>query len=155
MLLVVLQRRHTLLFLYNCVSDYVSASKQKNLLIWAASMRLETSTEHCCSRCLWTYGKIGTFLAWFKRTAQKHTCAGIVIDPDVSHMADAHEGARGVNAHGVLPAVVLPFSALVDIWGEGREKEKGRTKMVKSISPEQADFMICQLIHHIQHSLYV
>lgn len=43
------------------------------------------------------------------------TCAGIVIDPDVARMADAHEGARGVNAHGVLPAVVLPLSALINI----------------------------------------
>ncbi len=43
------------------------------------------------------------------------TCAGIVIDPDVARMADAHEGAGGVNTHGVLPAVVLPFSALINI----------------------------------------
>lgn len=43
------------------------------------------------------------------------TCAGIVIDPDVACMADAHEGAGGVNTHGVLSAVVLPLSTLVDI----------------------------------------
>ena len=47
--------------------------------------------------------------------AEELTCAGIVIDPDVTCMADAHEGARSVNAHGVLPAVVLPFSALINI----------------------------------------
>lgn len=46
-------------------------------------------------------------------------CAGVVIDPDVARMADAHEGARGVNAHGVLPAVVLPFSALINIFTVG------------------------------------
>lgn len=46
---------------------------------------------------------------------QELTCAGIVIDPDVARMADAHEGAGGVNTHGVLPAVVLPFSTLVNI----------------------------------------
>lgn len=43
------------------------------------------------------------------------TCAGIVIDPDVAGVADAHEGAWGVNTHGVLSAVVLPLSTLVDI----------------------------------------
>lgn len=43
------------------------------------------------------------------------TCAGIVIDPDVASVADAHEGSRGVNAHGVLSAVVLSFSALINI----------------------------------------
>lgn len=43
------------------------------------------------------------------------TCAGIVIDPDVACMADAHEGAGGVNTHGVLSAVVLPLSTLVNI----------------------------------------
>ena len=57
--------------------------------------------------------------------AEELTCAGIVIDPDVARMADAHEGARGVNAHGVLPAVVLPFGALINIWKEGRERERG------------------------------
>lgn len=50
-----------------------------------------------------------------KRSAKELTCAGIVIDPDVTRVADAHEGARGVNAHGVLPTVVLPFSALINI----------------------------------------
>lgn len=30
-------------------------------------------------------------------------------------MADAHEGAGGVDAHGVLSAVVLPLCTLVDI----------------------------------------
>lgn len=47
--------------------------------------------------------------------APRLTCAGVVIDPDVARMADAHEGAGGVDAHGVLPAVVLPLSALIDI----------------------------------------
>lgn len=68
---------------------------------------------------------IRTFSTWVqpvKRSAQELTCAGIVIDPDVARTADAHEGARGVNAHGVLPAVVLPFSALINIWREGRER---------------------------------
>lgn len=50
-----------------------------------------------------------------KRAAEELTCAGIVIDPDVARMADAHEGARGINTHGVLPAVVLPLSALINI----------------------------------------
>lgn len=60
-----------------------------------------------------------------KRPADELTCAGIVIDPDVARMADAHKGTGGVNAHGVLPAVVLPFSALINIWREG-EREKQR-----------------------------
>lgn len=47
--------------------------------------------------------------------AEELTCAGIVVDPDITRMADAHEGARGVNAHGVLPTVVLSFSALINI----------------------------------------
>lgn len=39
-------------------------------------------------------------------------------------MANAHEGARRVDAHGVLPAVVLPLGTLVDIWkGSGEEEE--------------------------------
>lgn len=50
-----------------------------------------------------------------KRLESGLTCAGIVVDPDVARMADAHEGAGGVNAHGVLSAVVLPLSTLVDI----------------------------------------
>lgn len=50
-----------------------------------------------------------------KRLESGFTCAGIVVDPDVARMADAHEGAGGVNAHGVLSAVVLPLSTLVDI----------------------------------------
>lgn len=43
------------------------------------------------------------------------TCAGIVIDPDVAGVADAHEGTRGVNTHGVFSAVVFPFSTLINI----------------------------------------
>lgn len=50
-----------------------------------------------------------------KRPAEELTCAGIVIDPDVARMADAHEGAGGVNTHGVLSAVVLPLSTLINI----------------------------------------
>jgi len=50
-----------------------------------------------------------------KRPEEELTCAGIVIDPDVACVADAHEGTRGVNTHGVLSAVVLPFSTLVNI----------------------------------------
>jgi len=52
------------------------------------------------------------------------TCTGVVIDPDVARVADAHEGAGRVHAHGVLPAVVLPLGALVDIW-DGREEGEG------------------------------
>lgn len=48
-------------------------------------------------------------------SAEGLTCAGIVIDPDVARVADAHEGAGGVHTHGVLSAVVLPLSALVDV----------------------------------------
>lgn len=82
-----------------------------------------------CKLKLMKQNRIRTFSTWFqpvKRSAQELTCAGIVIDPDVARMADAHEGARGVNAHGVLPAVVLPFGALINIWREGREKERGK-----------------------------
>lgn len=46
-------------------------------------------------------------------------CAGIVVDPDVTCVADAHEGAGGVNTHGVLSAVVLPFSTLINIFTIG------------------------------------
>lgn len=46
-------------------------------------------------------------------------CAGIVIDPDVARMADTHKGTGGVNAHGVLPAVVLSFSTLINIFTVG------------------------------------
>lgn len=59
-----------------------------------------------------------------KRSAEELTCAGIVINPDVARMADAHEGAGGVNTHGVLPAVVLPLSALVNIWGENKRETR-------------------------------
>lgn len=37
-------------------------------------------------------------------------------------MANAHEGARRVDAHGVLPAVVLPLGTLVDICKWKRKK---------------------------------
>ena len=56
------------------------------------------------------------------------TCTGVVIDPDVARVADAHEGAGCVHTHGVLPAVVFPLGALVDIWTEGRSAEKGGMK---------------------------
>lgn len=42
--------------------------------------------------------------------------AAVVIDPDVARVADTHEGAGGVDTHGVLPAVVLPFCTLIDIF---------------------------------------
>lgn len=42
-------------------------------------------------------------------------CAGIVIDPDVSSVADAHEGSWSIDTHGVLSAVVLSLSTLINI----------------------------------------
>lgn len=48
------------------------------------------------------------------------TCAGVVIDPDVASVADAHEGAGGVDTHGVLTTVVFPLCTLVNIWGRER-----------------------------------
>lgn len=96
----------------------------------------KTSTQKGCSGSWssqrWSNGSARS--TWFqpvkkkKGPAEQLTCAGIVIDPDVARMADAHEGARGVNAHGVLPAVVLPFGALINIWKEGRENGGGGTK---------------------------
>ena len=56
------------------------------------------------------------------------TCTGVVIDPDVARVADAHEGAGCVHTHCVLAAVVFPLGALVDIWTEGRSAEKGEMK---------------------------
>lgn len=70
--------------------------------------------------------------SWFqrpvKRPEEELTCAGIVIDPDVACVADAHEGSWGVNTHGVFSAVVFSFSTLVNIWGENREKREGENK---------------------------
>lgn len=50
-----------------------------------------------------------------KRPEEELTCAGIVIDPDVACVADAHEGSRGVNTHGVFSAVVFSFGTLINI----------------------------------------
>lgn len=49
-------------------------------------------------------------------------------------MADAHEGAGRVDAHGVLPAVVLPLGTLVDIWkGSEGEEEVSRSQVSQGI----------------------
>lgn len=50
------------------------------------------------------------------------TCAGVIIDPDVARVADAHEGARGVDTHGVLTTVVFPLGALINICTGERNK---------------------------------
>lgn len=64
----------------------------------------------------------------------KLTCAGIVIDPDEARTADAHEGAGRVDAHGVLPAVVLALGTLVDIWkGSGGEEELSSSQVGQGI----------------------
>lgn len=71
------------------------------------------------------------------------TCAGIVIDPDEARMANAHEGARRVDAHGVLPAVVLPFGTLVNIWkGSGQEEENSQaSRGIESKTKEKNSFL--------------
>jgi hypothetical protein len=81
-----------------------------NSLVW--SHKHEAST-------VWVSGSS------YKTVCQKKelTCAGVVIDPDVSPVTDAHEGSGGVDTHSVLPAVVLPLRTLVDIYSE----EIGRT----------------------------
>lgn len=43
------------------------------------------------------------------------TCAGVVVDADVAGEADAQEGAGCVDAHCVLPTVVLALRTLVHI----------------------------------------
>lgn len=115
--------RHILLLNLFIPACLISSQQKSSLFV----LLKPTSTQNGCSGSWssWSQNKISTFSTWFqpvKRSAQELTCAGIVIDPDVARMADAHEGARGVNAHGVLPAVVLPFSALINIWREGRER---------------------------------
>lgn len=54
-------------------------------------------------------------MQFVRRPEEALTCAGVVVDPDVARVADAHEGTRGVNAHGVLSAVMFPFSTLINI----------------------------------------
>lgn len=116
-----------------CVSlllVFTRVQQQNIILIYATASLLAASTQNGYSGSWSSHSQNekSVFSTWFqlvKRPAEELTCAGIVIDPDVARMADAHEGARGVNAHGVLPAVVLPFSTLINIWREGREKERG------------------------------
>lgn len=66
--------------------------------------------------------RVTAFSGPSERSELGFTCAGIVVDPDVARVADAHEGAGGVDAHGVLSAVVLPLCTLVDIWGDRKQK---------------------------------
>ena len=73
-----------------------------------------------------------------KGQQRSSTCAGIVINPDVTSMADAHEGAGGINTHGVLPAGSASLQRTHQYLeekrgrrreGEGeREKERGRRR---------------------------
>lgn len=68
-----------------------------------------------------------------EREEEELTCAGIVIDPDEASMANAHEGARRVDAHSVLPAVVLPLGTLVNICKGSREEEGNRSQARRRI----------------------
>lgn len=52
-------------------------------------------------------------------------------------MANAHEGARRVDAHGVFPAVVLSLGALVDIWEGGGEVEENRSQASRGIERKE------------------
>lgn len=134
------QWRHILfLHLFTSAFLYSSPHTQQNIiLVCIASSLQATSTQNGCSGS-WSsqsQNKNSVFCTWFqpvKRPAAELTCAGIVIDPDVARMADAHEGARGVNAHGILPAVVLPFSTLINIWEKGERRGERENKAVLDV----------------------
>lgn len=53
-------------------------------------------------------------------------------------MADAHEGTGCVDAHGVLPAVVLPLGTLVDIWKEAKERRSQQESGVRRRSQQES-----------------
>lgn len=91
-----------------------AAAPQQNLFLICPTLSLQAALA-----TKWLLWRPALAHIWFQPVKWPEepqlTCAGIVIDPDVARMADAHEGAGGVNAHGVLPAVVLPLSALINI----------------------------------------
>lgn len=71
-------------------------------------------------------------------------------------MANAHEGTRRVDAHGVLPTVVLPLGTLVDIWkrseGDGEENRSQGSRRIQRYKQFSVIFRdISQWIHQWGH----
>lgn len=73
------------------------------------------SLFHYTIECNPSHGQVGYCVVQLNHVFLFLTGAGIVINADVSCVANAHKRSRGVHTHSVLSAVMFPLRTLIDI----------------------------------------